>query len=166
MNTKSQISKKFVEIRDKGCENNSDITFPSVLLSHLMNSRPKFPFFVSFEVNRFSGAMRGHSLHRVIDTGPYIGHVGREADEELDISPERKKQRNGSVRGRSRGIPREEEAEDGEKSLCEHGLLCACLWLSYGVGECTTLRPIRIQNKRRADRPLKRSRRPYLTGGV
>ena len=70
----------------------------------MTKSRPKFPFFSSFEVNRFSGAVRGQSVHRVIGTGPYTGHVGRGADEELDISLERKKQKNG-----------EEEQEDGER---------------------------------------------------
>ena len=89
----------FLRNRDKGCDENSDLTCPSGLLSHLTNSRPKFPFFSSFEVNRFSGAVRGQSVHRVIGTGPYTGHVERGADEEVDISPERKKQRN-CLRGR------------------------------------------------------------------
>ena len=118
MNPKSQIWQNFWEIRDKGCEENSDLTCPSGLLSHLTKSRPKFPFFSSFEVNRFSGAVRGQSVHRVIGTGPYTGHVGRGADEELDISPERKKQKNVcSVCGRNRWIAREEEEqEDGERN--------------------------------------------------
>jgi hypothetical protein len=43
--------------------------------------------------------------------------VGLEADEKLDISLERKKQRNGcSMRGRSRGIAEEEAQQDGESN--------------------------------------------------
>lgn len=68
--------------------------------------------------------MRGQSGHRVIGTGPYTGHVGLEADEKLDISPERrsrgkevalsrKKQRKG-------GCFVEEEA-DGESNWASTG---------------------------------------------
>ena len=79
------------------------------MLSHLTNLRPKFPFFSSFEVNRFSGAVRGQSVHRVIGTGPYTGHGERGADEEVDISPERKKQRNCSRGRRTRRWGKETE---------------------------------------------------------
>jgi hypothetical protein len=123
MNPKSQILQKFVEIRDKRCEKNLDLTRPFGLLSHFTKLHPNFPFLCSFKVNRFSGAMHGHSVHRVIGTGPYTGHRGLEADKKLDISPERKKKRNScSVQGRSRGITREEEAqEDGESNRASTG---------------------------------------------
>jgi hypothetical protein len=46
--------------------------------------------------------------------------VGLEADEKLDISLERKKQRNGcSMRGRGRGINGEEQAQEDGESNCE-----------------------------------------------
>lgn len=118
------------------------------MLSHLTNSRPKFPFFSSFEVNRFSGAVRGQSVHRVIGTGPYTGHVERGADEEVDISPERKKQRNWSRGRRTRRWGKKQR----NCSICSMPL--SVRW-RRGEGEAN-------QDASRGSRMPA----PHLTGGV
>jgi hypothetical protein len=55
------------------------------MLSHFMNSWPKFPFSIHLHLSLTSHSNRGQLGQRVSGTGPYLGHPCPPLDELLTI---------------------------------------------------------------------------------